>query len=175
MDKCSCQISWLKFIEFFSTFGLLLCSSVLSASTHSSNDLTFNGDRTFEPQHEKTYLLKTPNKNSNQPAHSLLCPHEEILYPLLSKMHPVTILIRLCEWAGWFESSLGARPKVRFLTLWLKWFFAFTRFTWDGPLFVCKVRTCSVHKCLKWTTLESIVLKIACVHAFWASFGQSAS
>ena len=34
---------------------------------------------------------------------SLRCPHEE------SKMHPVKILIRLRECAGWSESSLGAQ------------------------------------------------------------------
>ena len=47
-----------------------------------------------EPQRRKTYLLAcAPNDNSNQPAH----PHEETLYPWLSKMCLVTILIRVRE------------------------------------------------------------------------------
>ena len=42
---------------------------------------------------------------------SLCCPHEETLPLRMSKMRPVKILIRLCEYAGWSESSLGAHVK----------------------------------------------------------------
>ena len=46
--------------------------------------------------------------------HSLIIigyPHEETLHPWLSKMHPVKILIRLRECAGWSESWLGAHVR----------------------------------------------------------------
>ena len=52
-------------------------------------------------------------KCSNQPAHphsliSLRCPHKETLHPWLANMRPVKFLIRLCQCAGWSESSQGA-------------------------------------------------------------------
>ena len=40
--------------------------------------------------------------------YSLRCRHEETLQPWLSKTRPVKNLIRLCECAGWSESSQGA-------------------------------------------------------------------
>ena len=57
-----------------------------------------------------------PNQNSTQPVYkrslsSFCCPHEETLRPLLSKMWPVNILIRLCECAGWSEFSLGTHVR----------------------------------------------------------------
>ena len=45
------------------------------------------------------------------------CPHEETLQSWLSKVCPVKSLIRQHKCAGRSESSLGARPKVHFLTL----------------------------------------------------------
>ena len=45
---------------------------------------------------------------SAQSDQSLRYPHEDTLYPWLSKMYPVKILIRLRECAVWSESSLGA-------------------------------------------------------------------
>ena len=45
---------------------------------------------------------------SAQSDQRLRCPREETSNPWLSKMHPVKILIRLCECSGWSESSLGA-------------------------------------------------------------------
>ena len=41
----------------------------------------------------------------------LRCSYEETLHLCMSKMCPVKILIRLCECAGWFESSLGAQVR----------------------------------------------------------------
>ena len=68
------------------------------------------------------YLLKRCEKRRHNSdcasAHSdqsFRCPHEESLHPWISKMRPVKILIRLCECAGWSESSLGAHiPKYIF-------------------------------------------------------------
>ena len=53
---------------------------------------------------------------------SLISHHcdEEALYPWLSKICPVKILIRLHECAVWSESSLDARPEVTF-PMWLVW------------------------------------------------------
>ena len=48
---------------------------------------------------------------------SLRCPHKEILGPWLSRMHPVKILLRLRECAGWSESSLDAHVCLRFYGL----------------------------------------------------------
>ena len=56
------------------------------------------------------------NEDSNQSDQSLRSPHEETLYSWLSKMHPVKILIRLHECAGWSESSLG--PHARRDSFW---------------------------------------------------------
>ena len=42
---------------------------------------------------------------------SLHCPHEEHLHPWLFNMRAVKILIRLCECAGWSESSLGTHVQ----------------------------------------------------------------
>ena len=71
-----------------------------------------------EQQLEKMYLLTSaPNETSV----SLRCPHEEMVQPWLSKMHPVKILIRLRE--CWTNVPLGADAQryfsffCRFLTL----------------------------------------------------------
>ena len=62
--------------------------------------------RRSEPQSENTYLLtRVANKDSNQRA------------PPRTLIRVLKKLIGLCEGAGLFESSLGARPKVRFLML----------------------------------------------------------
>ena len=47
---------------------------------------------------------------------SICCMHEDTLHPWLFKMCQVKILIRLCECAGWSESSLGTR--VRWYVFW---------------------------------------------------------
>ena len=59
-----------------------------------------------------------PNENSSHmsPARiqislCIRCPHKETLYPWLSKMRSVKILIRLRECAGLSESSLGAHVR----------------------------------------------------------------
>ena len=51
---------------------------------------------------------------SAQSDQSLCCLHEETLQPWLTKIRPVTILIRLCEYASWSESSLGAHVQSTF-------------------------------------------------------------
>ena len=52
---------------------------------------------------------------------SLRCLHEETLHPCPSKMRSVKILIRLCECAGWSESSLGAQVRrYVFRAMWLQ-------------------------------------------------------
>ena len=79
---------------------------------------------TNEPQSEKTNLLTfEPNKDSDQPLHmrsltESLLSALRTLHPLLSKMHPVKILIRLqmqsdlnLKWAHMFKgtfSDIGA-------------------------------------------------------------------
>ena len=68
----------------------------------------------------KTHLLTyAPNEDSNNLAHphtliSPRCPLEETLHPCIGypKMHPVKILIRLRECAGWSESSPGAHIRI---------------------------------------------------------------
>ena len=75
------------------------------------------------PQREKTYLLTcAPNEDesactSAQSYQSFRCPHEEILHPKLSKMHPVKILIRLRECAGW-SKSLQKQAYSNILKIW---------------------------------------------------------
>ena len=70
-----------------------------------------------EPKCQETYLQTCkPIEDSNEHVHprsliSLSYPHEETLRPLLSKMCPVKILIRLRECAGWSKSSLGAHVR----------------------------------------------------------------
>ena len=45
---------------------------------------------------------------SAQSDQSLRCPYEETLWHWPSKMHIAMVLTRLCECAGWSESSMGA-------------------------------------------------------------------
>ena len=52
---------------------------------------------------------------SAQSDQSLRCPHEETLYPWLSKLRPLKILIRLCRLIWIFVGRTYS--KVRFLTL----------------------------------------------------------
>ena len=82
---------------------------------------------------ERTILTSASNEDSNQPAHprslmTLRCSHEEILYPMLSKLRPVKILIRLREcaadlnlrWAQIFEgtsSDIAAHIPVEVVAL----------------------------------------------------------
>ena len=56
---------------------------------------------------------------STQSDQSLRCQHGNTLHPWLSKIRPVTILIRFSECAGWSESYLCA--YVRRLVLWPHW------------------------------------------------------
>ena len=69
--------------------------------------------KSSEPQREKSYLLtcahgrlKSACSNIN-----LCCLHEEVLYPWLSKILTVKILIRLHECAGWSESLRGTHVQ----------------------------------------------------------------
>ena len=78
---------------------------------------------TIEPKRQTTYLLTgARDEDSNPPAHarsmiSLRCLYEETLLSLRSKMHHVTILIRLHKCAGLTISSLS--PRVRGYVFWL--------------------------------------------------------
>ena len=95
----------------------------------------------IEPQCQKTNLWPWCAfiENSNHPAYAfvqsnqrLLWSHEETFYLWLPKMHTVKILTRLCEWASWSESLLGAHFrrlnrisvsfKVRCYSAHLVWF-----------------------------------------------------
>ena len=68
------------------------------------------------PSDRSTKLrLKSSTCTSVQSDSSFWCPHEETLHPWLSKMHPVKILIRPCECAGWSESLLGAHVQRYFI------------------------------------------------------------
>ena len=60
-------------------------------------------------------LTCSPNEDLNQPTLpriliSLRRPHEGTLGPWLSKMHPVKILFKLCEW--WVHMSEGTFSDV---------------------------------------------------------------
>ena len=106
--------------RLFRSGPLLLLALVIRCTDPgqtTSPDFIINEDNhpttnTIEPQREKTYLL-TCAPNEDQPARPrrliwafIVCTRKQHFW--LSKMYPEEILIRLREYAGWPESSLGA-------------------------------------------------------------------
>ena len=89
-----------------------------SWSQRSSRNICTRNLRNVPYDISATWRLKS-SCISAQSDQGLRCTIEEILHRWLSKMRPVKILIKLCEWAGWSESSLSTYTKVRLLTTWL--------------------------------------------------------
>ena len=106
--------SWVHF--------LLETSSIVSTCNDNRHTATLIWQwiclQLYVSQREKTYLLTyTHNEDSNQPVHPqclirIFVVHMKKLCNIdHPKMRPVKILIRLCECAGWSESSLGAHVR----------------------------------------------------------------